>query len=217
VVAAADIAQFSTLTPGLLKVQHLPKDAWIPPGTFDSIDKVVGRVNSSAIVMGEPLSTTRLAAKGTGQPLGLEIPRGMRAFTIQMPNVASSVAGFTRAGSKVDVLVTMKNKGVNDTKGPVSTTLLEDIKVLAVDQHVEEPTAGKLDPKEVRSITLLVNPDQADKLAQHCGDLQLSLRNPEDNSLKTKQTTAPATSVVRNPPALIQMIRGTQSHYLELR
>jgi Flp pilus assembly protein CpaB len=77
------------------------------------------------------------------------------------------------------------------------------MEILAVDQRVEAPTASKVDVKELRSVTLLVTPEQAAKLdmGQNAGTLHLSLRNPED---KVETTTRPATLAelkLTRPPA----------------
>jgi Flp pilus assembly protein CpaB len=66
------------------------------------------------------------------------------------------------------------------------------MEILAIDQHLEAPDENKMDPKQVKSVTLLVTPQQAAKLglATSRGILQLSLRRPEDHS---DADTLPAT------------------------
>src|SRR5262249_19197290 len=103
-------------------------------------------------------------------------PKGMRGFTIPTPNISAGVAGFILPGNKVDVLLTVD--------GNRTVTLLQGLEILAVDQRVEAPAENKVDAKELRSVTLLVTPDQAAKLAlgQNKGVLHLSLRHPEDEA-----------------------------------
>jgi pilus assembly protein CpaB len=116
------------------------------------------------------------------------IPKGMRAHTIQTPNVATNVAGFVLPGNRVDVqLVFTGNEGPGNM--PASLVLLQDVEILAVDQRVDAATDSKFDPNQLRSVTLLVTPDQSLKLtlAQNKGTLQLSLRNPEDKALVSAQ------------------------------
>src|SRR5262249_30037782 len=127
VVAAADVAIDSLLTERMLKIERRSKDS-VPPGSLRSIEEAVAQETVWTRAPGDVRGTSRLRPKGS--VIGLDIPKGMRAFTIQMPNVASSVAGFTRPRSRVDVLFTLKNKGPNEGLGTPS--LLEDILVLAV-------------------------------------------------------------------------------------
>lgn len=106
------------------------------------------------------------------------VPSGMRAFTIHTPSVASGVAGFIMPGNKVDVLLTMEGR-----RGGTTITLLQNLEILAVDQRIDAPSDYRVDPNQLRSVTLLVTPDQAAKLglAQNKGALHLSLRNLKDD------------------------------------
>jgi pilus assembly protein CpaB len=132
----------------------------------------------------EPVLDGKLAPRDAGRGVAALIPKGMRAFTIHTPTAASGVGGFILPGNKVDVLLTCNASGPNDTTGGGSTTtLLQCVEILAVDQRLDAPAENKVDPRDLRSVTLLVNPDQAAKLslAMDKGTLHLSLRNPEDS------------------------------------
>jgi hypothetical protein len=104
------------------------------------------------------------------------IPLGMRAFTISAPGVASGVAGLIQPGNKVDVLMTSQGD-----KGPLSTTLMEDVEILAVDPRIDGPAENRADRNQLTSVTLLVTPQQTSilALAQDKGRLHLSLRGAE--------------------------------------
>jgi pilus assembly protein CpaB len=235
VVAAADIPRFSMVLADQVKVRQFPKEV-VPPGALSSIDDAVGRVAFVPIVKDEPLHGSRLASKGAGRGLAAVIPPGMQAIAIQTPNIAVGVAGFILPGNKVDVLLT---SNPNNSKSGLSTiTLLQNVEILAVDQRVEAPAENKVDPKELRSVTLLVTPEQAGRLAlgQSNGTLHLALRNPEDQkdfqghrttleelgfpAEKTAQEPAPA-PVVPAPaearpapspvphPVVVHTLRGT--------
>jgi pilus assembly protein CpaB len=191
VVAALDVPRFTTVSAEMLKTQDYPKDL-VPPGALTKIEDAVGRVTHSPLVKDEPILNGKLAALGAGRGMAAIIPRGMRAFTIQTPSISSSVAGFILPGNKVDVLLTVTPQGANETDGPRTVTLLQQVEILAVDQSVEAPASNKSDVKELRSVTLLVTPDQATKLnlGQNKGVLHLSLRNPEDKaSANTRRVT----------------------------
>jgi pilus assembly protein CpaB len=192
VVAAADIPRGVTVTADMVKTRPWPRDA-APAGALTDPDEALNRATASALVKDEPVLDAKLAARGAGRGMAALIPMGMRAFTIQTPNLASGVAGFVLPGNKVDVLLTVGGQSLNDeTGGGSTTTLLQNVEILAVDQRVDAPADNKVDPRELRSVTLLVTPDQAAKLdlGQNKGTLHLSLRNPADSS---PANTRPAT------------------------
>ena len=111
----------------------------------------------------------------------------MRAVSIQTANISSGVTGFVMPNNKVDVLLTMHGMGGNNdpTGGGRTVTLLQNVTVLAVDQKIEAPTEQKMDLKEMRAVTLLVTPQQAEQLdlGQNKGVLRLTLRNPLDDEI----------------------------------
>jgi Flp pilus assembly protein CpaB len=57
------------------------------------------------------------------------------------------------------------------------------VEILAVDQRIDAPADNKVDIKELRSVTLLVTPHQANllDLGQNKGTLHLALRNLQDD------------------------------------
>ena len=98
----------------------------------------------------------------------------MRAVAVKVNDVIG-VAGFVLPGTRVDVILTGE-----DNKIEVSKIILENIQVLAADQNLEQDASGK--PREVQVITLLVTPEESQKvaLASVEGRIQLALRNPLD-------------------------------------
>jgi pilus assembly protein CpaB len=99
-------------------------------------------------------------------------------------NDVVGVAGFVTPGTMVDVLVTgaMTGGGQN---GQITRTILENVRVLAAGQKVQQDQEGK--PQTVPVITLLVAPEDAAKLAMAStqGKIQLALRNTVDTSTAT--------------------------------
>jgi pilus assembly protein CpaB len=192
IVAAADVPRGTTISESLVKKAAWPRDL-VPPGAILAVPDACERTALVPFVKDEPVLDGKLAVKGAGRGMAALIPKGMRAFAIQTPNVASGVAGFILPGNKVDVLLTVSSIGNDDaTGGGTTTTLLQHVEVLAIDQRIDAPADNKVDPKEMRSVTLLVTPDEAAKLdlGQNKGTLHLSLRNPED---KATGDTQPAT------------------------
>jgi len=155
-------------------------EAIIPVGSISNASELIGRVVRTETQAGEAFMETKLAPKGSEGGFSSIIPPGMRALTVAV-NHSSGVSGFILPNARVDVLVTVSSPAQKEE----STTkiILEDIKVLAVDQTYERKED---DPVTVQTVTLLVTPEDAEKLvlASTEGKLQLSLRNTSDRSAK---------------------------------
>ncbi len=181
-VANVDINRGQTLAAEQLTTYDWPKEM-VPEGAITDLESVLDRTVANPLIKGELLLDGKLAAKGAGRGMAAIIPAGMRAVTIQTPNVATGVAGFILPGNRVDILLTMNNQGAADRTGGGSTiTLLQNVEILAVDQQTDVPQDNKVNPTELRSVTLLVTPMEAAKLdlGQNKGTLRLTLRNPTD-------------------------------------
>jgi pilus assembly protein CpaB len=180
VVAALNIPRGVLVSADLIKTHEYPKDL-APSGAILKKEDALDRSAFYTMVIGEPLLESKLSPKGQ-RGLASLVKDGMRAFTIST-NVASGVAGFILPGNKVDVLMTFTAGGSTDlTGGGSTTTLLQNVEILAVDQKVEAPADNKVDSTNLRSVTLLVTPNQAAKLSLGAtkGTLHLTLRNPDD-------------------------------------
>src|SRR5262249_51797014 len=123
--------------------------------------------------------TTKVAGENAGAGLPATIPPGMRAVAVKVNDVIS-VAGFAQPGTRVDVLLTGNPTKENDPANVTATTILQNVQVLAAGQKMQTNQEGKA--QTVTVITLLVNPEQAQKvaLATQEGRIQLALRNPLD-------------------------------------
>jgi pilus assembly protein CpaB len=178
----------------VLTVEHLSIKEWpkgmVPAGVLRSKEAAVERTVTVPLVAGEPILEGKLTSEGAPPGLASMIPPGMRAFTIQTPTVASGVAGFILPGNRVDVLLTTSFGG-GAAGGGATTTLLQNVQVLAADQRLDANDKNEIDGG-LKSVTLLVTPDQAAKLdlGMNRGTLHLALRNPEDHE---EAFTRPAT------------------------
>jgi pilus assembly protein CpaB len=174
-VAAKDLAVGSKITNEDLKFAHIPQGS-VPANAMRQKTDALERGVVLPISAGEFILPSKLAADKAGAGLPALIPPGMRAMSVRVNEVVS-VAGFVLPGTRVDVLLTGKPVGGNDDQ---TTTVLENVAVLATGQKLERNSAG--DPENTPVITLLVSPDDAQKLtlASTQGKIQLSLRNPLD-------------------------------------
>ncbi len=212
VTAAVDIARGGTIQAEMIHVDSVPK-RWANPRAISQTNEAIGRVATMPILAGEPVLDSKIAAKGAGVGLAAIIPKGMRAFTIQTPTVATGVAGFILPGNKVDVLLTVKEAGGGPGVHGGTIILLQNLEILAVDQRVgAEPTATEKvvggAAKDLRSVTLLVSPEQAAKLdlAGNLGTLHLTLRNPEDTAEVSSARLATIAELSQSHPGLLTEI-----------
>ncbi len=167
------------------QLQLLPWPAGQPmQGMFTRIEDCVGRALTSPVLENEAILENKLAPKEAGAGLAATIPEGMRALSVRV-NEVIGVAGFVIPSTSVDVLVTGSAGGQANS---VTRTVLENIRVLAAGQKIEQDKDGK--PQSVPVITLLVTPEDANKLtmASTEGKIQLALRNTID----TKKVDPPA-------------------------
>jgi pilus assembly protein CpaB len=150
-------------------------------GMFTRIQDCANRALITPVAENEPILEPKLAPLAAGSGLPAVIPEGMRALSVAV-NQVIGVAGFVIPNTMVDVLVTgqLKGNGQNGGSDNVTRTILENVRVLAAGQRVEQDREGK--PETVSVITLLVSPEDADKLtmASTEGKIQLALRNTVD-------------------------------------
>jgi pilus assembly protein CpaB len=174
VVAADDVLVGVKLEAHDVRVIALPQSA-APPGAFSDPAKVLGRGAVLPIAKGDFILPSKLAALNAGGGLPSLIPPGMRAVSVRVNDVVS-VAGFVQPGTRVDVLATGNQGAGNDRQ---TTTVLENVAVIAVGKSLDRNAS---EAQTAPVITLLVSPDDAQKLAlvSQEGRIQLSLRNPLD-------------------------------------
>jgi pilus assembly protein CpaB len=149
------------------------------PGLMEKMEDVAGHVLINAIAANEPVLRRDLAA-ASSFGLAAKIPDGMRACAVKT-NEVMSVAGFIFPGSRVDVLVTLRGEQSNGST-TTTRTVLQNAQVLATGTRIDPDPNGK--PENVTVVTLLVTPEQSEKLAlaQNQGALQFALRNGGDSA-----------------------------------
>jgi pilus assembly protein CpaB len=199
VVAANDIQVGAKLTDGDVKLAHFPEGS-LPPNSYRAKSEVVGRGVILPISKGEFVLPSKLAGENGGSGLPSLIPTGMRAMSVRVNEVVG-VAGFVLPGTRVDVLLTGNPTGAAEQ---LTTTVLENVAVIATGQRLERNSGGE--PQSVPVITLLVSPDDAQRLtlASTEGRIQLVLRNPLDTRQQDLNSVSTG-SLYRHGPAPVQV------------
>lgn len=179
VVAAHPLPVGTKIEPDAVKLAHWSRDV-IPPGALTDPSAVIGHYVTKEIVENEPIVAGRLfTGQKTAGVMPLLIPPGMRAMSVPVDEV-SDIAGFVQPHARVDVLVAL-GAGEAGPK-PLSKIVLENVEVLAVAQEIEQK---KDEPEVVKVVTLLVTPEQAERLAlaSREGTLRLAMRNYTDHTI----------------------------------
>ena len=177
VVAASNLQLGAELKAEDLKVIAFPQGQ-APEGTFAQPSEIVGRGLIVPIVENEPVLTAKLASKEAGSGLPPVIPEGMRAVSVRVNEVVG-VAGYVLPGNR--------GRRARDRE-PDRPALRHDDEGDSVERagadrrHAHGAGPGEGKPMQVTVVTLLVFPEQAERLALASteGKIQLALRNPLD-------------------------------------
>lgn len=181
-IAKSDIARGQTLSPAELSWQAWP--AATTSGNFirkadqpNALEKLSGLIVRAPFVAGEPIREVKLVdGKGAGFMAAI-LPAGMRAISTQI-SPETGAGGFILPNDRVDVILTMRG----NCDAGASETILRNVRILAIDQTVEEKNGQKV--VVGRTATLELSPGQAETLAlsHQLGTLSLALRSIADSS-----------------------------------
>jgi pilus assembly protein CpaB len=184
VVAKEPLRYGTELTAAMLKEVAWAGDA-VPAGAFHKVaDALKGgrRVVLAAIEINEPVLALKITGPGQRATLSSLVQDGMKAVTIRVNDV-EGVGGFVLPGDHVDVVLTRNKSG----SAPTSEIVLQNARVLAVDQSADERAIKAAVSK---SVTLEVDTVDAQKvwLAASVGNLSLLLRKAgETAEVRTRQ------------------------------
>lgn len=185
IVVAAQPLRFGTeLTAKALQEVPWPGEA-LPQGAFARIGDLLSsgkRVALTAIETHEPVLAAKITGPGQRATLSALVGPGMKAVTIRVNDV-EGVGGFVLPGDRVDVILTRQSdaddkpdaEGKSEKKAASTHVLLQDVRVLAVDQVADERASNPMVPK---AVTLEVDMVAGQKLglAATVGTLSLLLR-----------------------------------------
>jgi len=202
VVARGDLQLGAELKADDLSVVNFPMGQ-APEGTFTNPSDIVGRGVISPMVKGEIVLPMKLASKEAGVGLPPVIPDGMRALSVRV-NEVIGVAGYVLPGARVDVLATASP---TDAHADMTTkVILSNVQVVTAGTRLEQDQEkGK--PMQVTVVTLLVFPEQAERLALASteGKIQLALRNPLDQGAPETPGIRPGTLLGLQKAAPVRM------------
>src|SRR5262247_394703 len=177
IVAASDLDIGAEIRPDDVRIIDWPANA-VPAGAFHDQNEVTGRGLVLPVIQNEPILPMKLSSKEAGGGLPPAIPQGLRAVSVRVDEVIG-VAGYVLPGTRVDVVVTLSPS--ESHKDITSKVILTNVQVLAAGTKIDRET-DKNKPVAVSVVTLLVNPEESERLtlASTEGKIQLALRNPLD-------------------------------------
>ncbi len=188
-VARVPMAYGTALTAENIRMVSWPATS-VPAGAFQSTKALLGaetRVALRPIEAGEPILPGKVTGPGGRASISALIDPDMRAVAVRISDVAG-VAGFVLPNDTVDVLLTRTPKTeAEGTVDPITDVLLQNIRVIAIDQGASEKNN---EPKVGKTATLLVDQQGAQKLALagQVGSLSLALRNAVNQDVFMAQT-----------------------------
>jgi pilus assembly protein CpaB len=188
-IAKQDIGMGTTVS-----AQDFQWQAWPAATTGDSyivkknkpaaIEELAGSITRAPFTAGEPIREAKLIkADGTAGFMAAILPSGMRAVSTEI-SPETGAGGFILPNDRVDVILSRRPRDTDTKSGssPTSETILTNVRVLAIDQTVEEKNGQRV--VVGKTATLELAPRQAETLAQsrQLGTLSLALRSLLDAS-----------------------------------
>jgi pilus assembly protein CpaB len=205
VAAARDMPAGTLLRKADLKTVTL-LERELPKTALRSENLAINRPLLFPVIANEPLTGSKIAAANGIEGLAATIGFGMRAITVPITDT-NSVAGLIPPRAHVDVLFTRPGS----TSEAVTSTILEDVIVLAIGRATEAPNstatakdAAAVPRAAVQSATLLATPEQTRmiELAKNLGKISLALRNPLDQTQASDDTATTPQDLGLFPPPL---------------
>ncbi|MGP8119993.1 MAG: Flp pilus assembly protein CpaB [Xanthobacteraceae bacterium] len=169
----------------------------------DALTQFAGSIARSPFIGGEPIRELKLVKGPSSGIMAAILPQGMRAISTEI-SLESGASGFILPNDHVDVILTRHEKRQdrgNNTDTIVSEIILNNVRVLAIDQTIEEKNGQKV--VVGKTATLELRPEMTELLtkARQTGTLALALRSIAD-------VNAAPTPIERREANLITVYRG---------
>jgi pilus assembly protein CpaB len=189
-VAKKDIQVSDPITAEMVKLEDWPK-ANLPAGAMLKWEDLESRRPKMLIAAGCPILESQLRGKGAiDAGPDVLIPKGHLVVPVKV-DPSSGGVGIIRPGARVDVLAYIKPDPTKTIIKPVTRTVLQDVKVFAVDEIWDTASGVEEKPIRAKTISLLVTPEQAEILTMACelGSIRLAMRSPEDSERRALRGT----------------------------
>lgn len=185
-VAKMDIPIGTALTDVGLTWQTWPKDNIAPAYVLQSsrpnaISELRGSVARSKIFAGDPIRPNKLAQPGTGF-LAAVLPAGKRAIAVSI-STKTTAGGFVLPNDRVDIIHSIQEREASGAVRDRSNVLLENVRVLAIGQTIEEVDGQKVVGGATATLELTPRQSEVVISAERTGALSLALRSISDSDV----------------------------------
>ena len=170
-IAQADIGMGRAISPGDLTWQAWPEattgDSYITrKAKPNAPQELAGAITRAPFTAGEPIREGKLIrANGAAGYMAAILPSGMRAVSTEI-SPETGAGGFILPNDRVDVILSRRASSADARGGaaPTSETILTNVRILAIDQAVEEKNGQRV--VVGKTATLELSPRQAESLTQ---------------------------------------------------
>ena len=184
-VAKTDIPMGQTVKPEDLQWQTWPaanvSSAFIKRSDRgNAVADLTGAIARAPFFAGEPMRDAKLVRGNGSGFMAAILPTGMRAISTEI-SAETGAGGFILPNDRVDVILTRRERATGNSPETInSEIILGNIRVLAIDQMVQETNGQKT--VTGKTATLELKPEQAETLARarQSGTLSLALRSLVD-------------------------------------
>lgn len=195
-VVTRDIPQGAALVPSDLAVRLFPEASVAPQFVRLSQQpsaqaEYVGAVTRRAFAQGEPITSGSVVQPEGGGFLAAQLEPGFRAVSVEI-EPSTSAGGYIQPNDRVDVIMTARVEGDGGRDGVRSDVVLQDIRVLALDDIVQAQTSGDAPTRVTASVAVLelsAGDARTLALADAMGDLTLALRGVEMEMVGQRRAT----------------------------
>ena len=176
VVAREQIDINTALGPDNLELVEWPR-ARVPAGAIRDLSQLDDRYARVRLYAGEVVLPGKVMDSQDASG-AVRVPRGYRVVSVRS-DVQTAVSNLLEPGDLVDVIVVL---GARSRNSAVAKTIMTAVRVFAVNREMSRSPDGSDRNENVRTVSLLVTPEQAEELmmAGELGEVRLALRGPED-------------------------------------
>jgi pilus assembly protein CpaB len=166
-----------------IKIEEWPATK-VPDGALTELSEVEGREARAFILSGLPVLEPMLLGENEIRGgASNKVPKGYRVVSVK-GNVNTAGGNLMLPGDRVDVMLFAQADARRGIPTTGMRTILEDIKIFAVNQQTDRPGSNEEGEKgmtAVKTVSLLVTPKQAKivALAEEVGSLRLVMRSPQ--------------------------------------
>lgn len=184
-VAASDIPMGSVVTAEALSWREWPEagaSGFITrAGQPEALNDIAGAIARQPIIAGEPIRMQKIVkADGSGFMSAI-LPAGMRAVATEI-SAETGAGGFILPNDRVDVILTRREEGKDNDEAFSSSTILTNVRVLAIDQATVEQDGQKVVVGRTATLELWPRQTEILALARQLGTMSLALRSLADSN-----------------------------------